>query len=380
MDEDKTIKIKIKILDEQGDTDKKQATRKVFKKESTAPKIAEDLKVEKEVEEEDEAVDKFHKNIPRVPEIRTNPFLHEKEVVDKFHESEIPAEAPKHRHIENFKFFPEEKSVIKSSARPKIEKAQETGKPKIAIVSLTSCEGCQFALLDLGEKFIDLMKKVEMVDFRLLEDEEDSGEKLDIGFVEGNPMTAANKKTLKELRKRSKLLVVVGNCAAMGGIPEIKNYREKKQAAKHVYRYIQGIENEPVQEVDNFVKVDFTFPGCPITAEEFLEYFPMLLENARTGKSLPEIADKPVCVQCKAKGNRCLLLDKKPCFGPMILGGCDAVCPTSRMMCQGCRGLRPTGNVKAMRATLKNMMSDEEFENVSEIYGLRDDLEARENS
>jgi sulfhydrogenase subunit delta len=256
----------------------------------------------------------------------------------------------------------------------------KTQKQKIAIVSLTSCEGCQFALLDQGKKFLDLMDSVEMVDFRLLEDEKDNEEKLDIGFVEGNPMTEANKKTLLELRKRSKLLIVVGNCAAMGGVPEIKNYRSKKQIAKHVYKYIQGIENAKVQEIDNFVKVDFTFPGCPITAEEFLEYFPVLLESASTGKSLPEIADKPVCVECKKKGNRCLLLDKKPCFGPMILGGCDAVCPTARMMCQGCRGLRKTGNVKAMRATLKNMMSDEEFENITEIYGLRDDIEAREKA
>jgi sulfhydrogenase subunit delta len=256
----------------------------------------------------------------------------------------------------------------------------EARKQKIAIVSLTSCEGCQFSLLDLGEKFLEAMNQVEMVDFRLLEDEEDAGGMLDIGFVEGNPMTKANEKTLLDIRKRSKLLVVVGNCAAMGGIPEIKNYREKKQAIKHVYKYIQGIENEEVKEVDNFVKVDFTLPGCPITAEEFLTYFPMLLESAATGKTLPEIVDKPVCVQCQAKGNRCLLLDKKPCFGPMILGGCDAVCPTARMMCQGCRGLRKTGNVKAMRATLKNMMTDEEFENTTEIYGLRDSVEEREKA
>lgn len=257
---------------------------------------------------------------------------------------------------------------------------EQIQKPKIAIVSLTSCEGCQFALLDLGGRFLEAMSQVEMVDFRLLEDEEDKGDLIDIGFIEGNPMTEANKKTLLELRKRSKLLVVIGNCAAMGGIPEIKNYQQQKQTAKHVYKYIQGIENEAIQEVDNFVKVNFTFPGCPITAEEFLVYLPMLLESAKTGKTLPEIADKPVCVECKAKGNKCLLLDKKPCFGPMILGGCDAVCPSSRMMCQGCRGLRKTGNVKAMRATLKNMMTDEEFENVTEIYGLRDDIEEREKT
>lgn len=248
-------------------------------------------------------------------------------------------------------------------------------KPKIAIVSLTSCEGCQFALLDLGEKFLELMGQVELVDFRLLEDLEDPGTDLDLVIVEGNPITDENERTLLSARKRSKLLVVLGNCAAMGGVPEIKNYQEGLNTIKHVYKYVQGIENKPIKEVDNFVKVDFVFPGCPITAEDFLKYFPALLKG-----EIPVRPDQPVCVECKAKGNRCLLLDKKPCFGPMIQGGCDAVCPTARMTCQGCRGLRPTGNVKAMRATLKNFMTDEEFENVTEIYGLRDDIEEREKS
>ena len=249
---------------------------------------------------------------------------------------------------------------------------ENKNKPKIAIVSLTSCEGCQFAILDLGEKFLELVGKVEMIDWGMIEDEKDSGVELDIGIVEGTPITEENIKTLKKLRERSKLLVVIGNCAAMGGIPEIKNYQEGKNTIKHVYRYIQGIENTEIKEVDNFVKVDFVFPGCPITGEEFLKYFPELLEGR-----IPERIDQPVCVECKAKGNKCLLLEGKPCFGPMIQGGCDAVCPTSRMMCQGCRGLRPKGNVKAMRATLKRMISDEEFENITEIFGLRDDVEER---
>jgi len=246
-------------------------------------------------------------------------------------------------------------------------------KPKIAIVSLTSCEGCQFALLDLGERFLDFANKVEMVDFRMLEDEEDPGTELDLVLVEGNPVTEDNFKLLQSVRQRAKILAALGNCAAMGGIPEIKNYQEGTNTIKHVYKYLQGISNPPVQQISNLVKVDFTFPGCPINAEEFLKYMPELLEGR-----IPEIHDSPVCVECRAKGNRCLLLDKKPCFGPMILGGCDAVCPTAKMVCQGCRGLRPKGNVKAMRATLKTMISDEEFENISEIYGLRDDIENRE--
>lgn len=277
------------------------------------------------------------------------------------------------------------KTKTKTRAKSKATKNKtalnkESGKPRVAIVSLTSCEGCQFALLDLGEKFLNFASQIEMIDFRLLEDEEDSGSALDIAIVEGNPVTKENMKTLQKLRKRAKLLVVLGNCAAMGGVPEIKNYQEGKNTIKHVYKYIQGIENPEIHEVDNFVKVDFTFPGCPITADEFLEKMPFILEALKTGdlSKIPPIPDQPVCVQCKQEGNRCLLLDKKPCFGPMILGGCHAVCPSSRMMCQGCRGLRPTGNVKAMRATLKNLMTDEDFENTSEIYGLRDSIEERE--
>ena len=253
------------------------------------------------------------------------------------------------------------------------EKTGDEKKPKVAIVSLTSCEGCQFVLLDLGQKFLDLVEKIELVDFRLLEDEEDPGADLDLVLIEGNPMTEDNVKTLLAARKRSKILCALGNCAAMGGIPEIKNYQDGFNTVKHVYRYIQGISNLEVKEIDNFVKVDFVFRGCPISGEEFLKYIPELLRG-----NIPTVADAPVCIECKKRGNRCLLLDKKPCFGPMIYGGCDAVCPTSRMMCQGCRGLRPTGNVKAMRATLKTMMSDAEFENTTEIYGLRDDVEERE--
>jgi coenzyme F420-reducing hydrogenase gamma subunit len=251
----------------------------------------------------------------------------------------------------------------------------ESSKPKIAIVSLTCCEGCEFTLLDLGQRFLDLIDKVEMVDFRMFEDEEDKGEMLDIGIVEGSPITADNIETLKKLRQRSKILAVLGNCAAMGGVPEIKNYHKGSLTLGYVYKYVQGIDNPEIREVDNFVKVDFTFPGCPINGEEFLKYMPELL----TGK-IPRIADLPVCYECQKKKNYCLLLEKKPCFGPMILGGCDAVCPTSRMMCQGCRGLRQKADVKAMRETLKDKMTDEEFESTTEIYGLRDSIEEKESS
>ena len=270
----------------------------------------------------------------------------------------------------------ENKKTTKKSEVPKKKKStalMNLPKPRVAIVSLTSCEGCQFVLLDLGERFLDFVSSIDLVDFRMIEDQEDDNLPLDLVLVEGNPVTKENIETLKKVRSRAKVLAAMGNCAAMGGVPEIKNYQKGKNTIKHVYKYIQGISNPEVREIDNFVKVDFVFPGCPIDGEEFLKYIPKLLKG-----KIPVIPDQAVCLECKKKGNRCLLLDKKPCFGPMIIGGCDAVCPTARMGCQGCRGLRPKGSVKAMRATLKTMMTDEEFENTTEIYGLRDDLEEKE--
>ena len=243
-------------------------------------------------------------------------------------------------------------------------------KPKIAIFSLTSCEGCQFALFNLGEKFFNFLRKVELAQCSLLEEESLKCDLFDIAFIEGNPITKDDFKILKEAREKAKILVALGNCAALGGIPEMKNYQNKEKTIRIIYKHVDNIANPEIKEIDNFVKVDFVFPGCPINAEEFLFYIPRLLRG-----EIPVIPDSPVCVECRKKGNRCLLLDKIPCFGPMILGGCDAVCPTAKMPCQGCRGLRPAGNIKAMRTTLQKMMTDEEFENMSEIYGLRDDLE-----
>jgi len=149
-----------------------------------------------------------------------------------------------------------------------------TKKPKIAIVSLTACEGCQVALLDLGKSFFDFLKKVELVDFALIEEQpfplprgKAGKNKIDIVFVEGNPITKQDLELLKKIRRLSKILVVLGNCAALGGIPEMKNYQGKEKTIRYIYKNLKNIVNPDIKEIDNFVKVDFTIPGCPIVVK-----------------------------------------------------------------------------------------------------------------
>jgi len=243
-------------------------------------------------------------------------------------------------------------------------------KPKIAIVSLTSCEGCQFALLDLGRKFFDFLKEVDLLDFKLIEEKPFPKQKLDIVFVEGNPIKKEEIKTLRRIRKQAKKLVVLGNCAALGGIPEIKNYKNKEETIRFIYKKTKGIANPEIKEVDNFVKVDFTVPGCPINGEEFLKLARILIKG-----KIPKIEQKPVCSECSYRATaQCFLRKKEICFGPVVLAGCKAVCPENGFPCLACRGFLKNFDVKPFLKSLEKNKSREEIREKLEIFGLLDEI------
>lgn len=243
-------------------------------------------------------------------------------------------------------------------------------KPRVAIIGLTSCEGCQFVMLDQGKKILDWLRLTTMEEFRLLEDNPmpTIGE-FDICLVEGTPITKDNVKLLKEMRKRSKLLVVLGNCAALGGVWEIKNYRLKKKTIRYVYKNYLNVENPEIKEVDNFVKVDFTIPGCPITGEELMETLYKLLAGR-----LPKLPQTPVCDECQKNGYKCLLQRGEICLGPITLGGCHAVCLKSKQACWGCRGLFEGAQVKNLMDFLLKNFTREQIYRVMEVFGARDTI------
>lgn len=246
-------------------------------------------------------------------------------------------------------------------------------KPKIAFFSLTSDEGCQFTLLDLGERFFNFLKKVELVDFSLIEETPFPKKKIriDISFVEGNPIAKNEISLLKKIRKESKLLVVLGNCAALGGIPEIKNYQGKEKTIRYIYKRSDNISNPEIKEIDNFVKVDFTIPGCPINGEEFLKF----TEDLIAGK-IPEVCQSPVCSECPKRGKKdCFLAQRKICLGLISQAGCNAVCIRGELQCFGCRGLIKGVKVKSLIELLKKFEGEEEVEEKLEIFGIKDDVE-----
>ncbi len=246
-------------------------------------------------------------------------------------------------------------------------------KPKVAFFSLTSCEGCQFVLLDLGKKFFDFLRKVKLIDFSLIEEAPFPKGKIeiDVSFVEGLAIKKEEIKLLKKIRKESKILVTIGNCATLGGIPEMKNYQGKERTIRYIFKRLDGVLNPEIKEVDNFVKVDFAIPGCPINGEEFLKYANQLIKG-----KISEIPQKPVCTQCLHQGKEsCFLRKREPCLGPISLAGCKAVCPINGILCYGCRGIIKKASPKGFLETLKKFKKPEEIEDNLEIFGIRDHLE-----
>lgn len=245
-------------------------------------------------------------------------------------------------------------------------------KPTLAIASMTCCEGCQVEILNLGKRMLDLFQVFDLGNFAWAEEKRERP-KYDVVLVEGTPLTHEDFKYLKELRKKSKILVAIGSCAHLGGVQEIKNYTEhgKNKKVQYVYPKYQRIENPVVVPVWKVVKVDYTVPCCPIDKDELYR----TVSDLAFGRK-PKIPVRPICFECQTQGYECLLQKGEPCMGPVTLGGCKAVCLRSKRFCYGCRGPLPGSGpqIKKHIKNLEKLVGKKYLAEVMETYGAEDDF------
>ena len=206
-------------------------------------------------------------------------------------------------------------------------------KPKIAVFSLTGCEGCSLAILELEDQLLDILQAVEIVNFR--EAMTERAWDIDIGFVDGAVSTPEDEKEVREFREHSKVLVAIGACACIGGVNTLKNYQPADEYRTYVYgeksAWFPTIDARAISAV---VKVDYELPGCPMVKEEFLRFVKCMLTNRPFRP--PAYS---VCVECKKQGNLCLYEKGIICLGPVTRAGCNAICPSYGSKCEGCRGI-----------------------------------------
>ncbi|MEO0098390.1 MAG: cytochrome B [candidate division WOR-3 bacterium] len=224
-------------------------------------------------------------------------------------------------------------------------------KPKVGFFEFTGCAGDLLTIVHSEDYLLEVLKAVEVVSFRLASSQgkREGDGLMDIVFIEGSITTTEQEEKLKELRKRSKILVALGTCATFGGVQAM--YTGKPNFSKRFrsvynknFKIVEAFESKPLEY---FVPVDYFLPGCPISPQLFLFNFPRLLKN------LPvELPTYPVCVECKWQENECLLLKDIPCLGPVTRGGCLARCPKDNLPCVGCFGPVPGGNFASWEKNL----------------------------
>jgi coenzyme F420-reducing hydrogenase gamma subunit len=224
-------------------------------------------------------------------------------------------------------------------------------KPKLAVFKMSSCDGCQLSLLDAEDELLDILGEVEFAYFPEASSKMLKGP-YDIGLVEGSITTPQNVEEIRQIRKDCKILITIGACATAGGIQALRNWRDTKDYIKIVYatpEYISSLDRS--LPVSSFVNVDFELRGCPINKYQLIEVL-----NAFLNRRKPNIPSYSVCVDCKLKGNICVMTAHNiACLGPVTHTGCNALCPSFNRGCFGCYGPMDSPNTQSLAKQLKEI-------------------------
>jgi len=156
-------------------------------------------------------------------------------------------------------------------------------KPIVATTSLAGCFGCHMSILDIDDRILEL---IELVDFNKspVDDIKEFTQMCDIGIIEGGCCNSENVHVLKEFRKNCKILVSLGECAIMGGLPALRNNIPIKECLEEAYLngpttkgsnpdgILPNDEELPiildkVYPCHEIVKIDYYLPGCPPRAD-----------------------------------------------------------------------------------------------------------------
>ena len=235
-------------------------------------------------------------------------------------------------------------------------------KPRLAVWKFASCDGCQLTVLDCEDALLAVADAIEIAYFREATRGEISGH-YDLSLVEGSISTERDAQRILDVRRRSRVLVTIGACATAGGIQALRNFTDVREYAAVVYArpdYISTLATSTA--IAHHVPVDYELRGCPINKRQLLEVISAFLAGRR-----PVTPPHSVCIECKRKGNVCVMVAHgTPCLGPVTHTGCAALCPSYDRGCYGCYGPKETPNAASLSRRLARLGVDER--NLQRVY------------
>jgi len=149
------------------------------------------------------------------------------------------------------------------------------------------------SLLDIDDRILQL---VELIDFDKspINDIKRFSQRCLVGLIEGGCANEENVRGLREFRANCDILISVGDCAIMGGIPALRNTIPLQECLDISYRHgptiynpTGGVPNDPeipllldrVYPCHEIVRIDYFIPGCPPSADALWETLTALLEG-----------------------------------------------------------------------------------------------------
>jgi F420-non-reducing hydrogenase small subunit len=265
---------------------------------------------------------------------------------------------------------------------------------KVAEEWLNACSGCEIAIVDLGERLLDVLSLVDFVHMPVIMDHKYYGQlgdrkhmsipEAEVGILSGGVRNEEHLEVAREMRAKCNTIIALGTCATHGGIPALANSYPNAVLLNRCFSTettdpVEALPDDGVPHIldgtralDEVIKVDVYLPGCPPHPDQVFGALTALLE----GRPL-EDGVKSVCNDCPAiregKGQlkqlrrflqpphygapdepldkmRCLLEQGLLCMGSVTRAGCggDKVTPrciAARVPCRGCSGpVRHEGN------------------------------------
>jgi len=215
----------------------------------------------------------------------------------------------------------------------------------------SSCDGCQLALLNLGESLLLISQLVDIKHFAEAGPLDEEA-KVDIAIIEGSVSTSKDLARLQKIRDNSSYLITIGACATSGGIQALRNMASTQQWISDIYANPKVIDSlDKSTAIKQHVKVDLELWGCPISQRQILMAIRALLFGV-----LPEEENEKVCMECKRQQTVCVMVTKnEPCMGPVTRTGCGALCPHVGRDCYGCYGPAENTNTSALANRLQGI-------------------------